>query len=195
MRRREEQDMADLLQKEVDWSNGAITRRRSKTSRSENVPTVRYKLWPWTFQLLKEQSRSGSERVLLNRDGEPLRTDEVTTAGRYRKTDAVRLAIRRLAKKTGIPFSLKMLKKTSVSLLEDDSRYSGLRQLFLDHAPRSVAERHYVGTPQKLLDEAVLWLGKELGIAEPLARREAEPKGDAATASSAELHDHQLRRT
>ena len=81
----------------------------------------------------------------------------------------MRLAIRRLAKKTEISFTLKMLKKTSVSLLEDDSKYSGLKYLFLGHSPRSIADRHYVRPPQNLFDEAIDWLGSKLGIKEPLS--------------------------
>jgi hypothetical protein len=34
---------------------------------------------------------------------------------------------------------------------------------FLGHSPRTVADRHYVVPPQELLDEAVTWLGRQLG--------------------------------
>jgi hypothetical protein len=36
--------------------------------------------------------------------------------------------------------------------------------LFLDHAPQTVAEIHYTTIPQDLLNEAIAWLGRELGV-------------------------------
>ena len=157
-------DMSDLQQTEVCWSKGIITRKRSKTSNCENVPVVSYRLWPTTFALLQQERSENSERVLLTRDGQPLRTEEINSRQRLRKTDAVRLAVRRLSRKTDIPFSIKMLKKTAATLLRNHREFQGLESLFLDHAPNTVAARHYAGIPQELLDEAVAWLGTELGI-------------------------------
>ena len=33
-----------------------------------------------------------------------------------------------------------------------------------DHAPQTVPEIHYTTVPQELLNEAIVWLGRELGI-------------------------------
>ena len=41
-----QKDIADLQVSEVDWREGRIIRKRSKTGDRENVPTVNYKLWP-----------------------------------------------------------------------------------------------------------------------------------------------------
>jgi hypothetical protein len=63
-----QEDISDLLDTEVDWRAGRITRKRSKTHDHSNVPVVNYKLWPPTFALLKEY-RSGRERVMLTASG------------------------------------------------------------------------------------------------------------------------------
>jgi hypothetical protein len=59
-----QEDVSDLLDSEVDRTEGPITRKQSMTAAHESVPTVCYKLWPLTFYLLKHY-RSGTERVLL----------------------------------------------------------------------------------------------------------------------------------
>ncbi|WP_417385402.1 tyrosine-type recombinase/integrase [Gimesia sp.] len=156
-------DMAELHPNEVDWKQGIITRKRSKTGNCENVPVVSYPLWPETFELLKQERSDDPDHVLLTREGKLLRTEDID-GGKYKKTDAVRLAIRRLSKKTEIEFTLKACKKTSASLLRGNRDYQGLQSLFLDHAPQTVAEIHYTTVPQDLLNEAIAWLGQELGI-------------------------------
>lgn len=157
-------DMAELRLDEVDWDQGIITRKRSKTREHDSVPEVSYPLWPITFNRLKKERSTDKEHVLLTRDGRPLKTETVGDNGKLQKTDAVRLAIRVLAKKTGIVFSMKSLKKTSASLLRGHKDYNNLESLFLDHAPGSVAHRFYTAVPQELLNEAIAWLGRELGI-------------------------------
>jgi integrase len=159
-----QQDIADLRQSEVDWSNGVITRKRSKTSDCANVPEVSYRLWKPCFELLQQERSADSERALLNRDGYHLKTEVINASQKLSKTDAVRLSLRRLSEKTTIPFTMKMLKKSAATLLRNNRDYRGLESLFLDHAPSSVADRHYTGVPQELLDEAIAWLGQELGI-------------------------------
>ena len=46
-------DISDLRDDQVDWTEGRIKRKRSKTENHEDVPEVDYKLWPETFSLLK----------------------------------------------------------------------------------------------------------------------------------------------
>lgn len=159
-----QQDIADLKQSEVDWSAGVITRKRSKTSDCENVPEVSYRLWSATFDLLKQERCQDPDRALLTREGNPLKNEQLNAKDKLSKSDAVRLALRRLSQKTKIPFTMKMLKKSAASLLRNNRQYRGLESLFLDHAPTSMADRHYTGAPQQLLDEAIAWLGRELCI-------------------------------
>ena len=162
-----QQLIADLLPTQVDWDVGRITRRRSKTDSSSRTftPEVSYVLWPETLRLLRqERSGPGSERVLLNEQGEPLWEERVEEDGSYKKTDNIRQAFERLKGKTKIRKPLKSLKKTSASLLRNNEKYASLESLFLGHAPRSMSDRHYTAVPQTLLDAAISWLGDEYGL-------------------------------
>jgi integrase len=160
-----QKDIADLLPTEVDWGVGRITRRRSKTGKFANVPKVSYLLWPETLRLLRqERSDPGSERVLLNEQGEPLWEERIGEDGSCKKTDNIRQAFERLKGKTKIRKPLKSLKKTSASMLRNNEKYASLESLFLGHAPRSMSDRHYTAVPQNLLDAAISWLGEEYAL-------------------------------
>ncbi len=56
-------DLSDLKPSEVDWTNGTITRKRSKEKNQENAPVVTYKLWENTFALLKTYGSQQGDRV------------------------------------------------------------------------------------------------------------------------------------
>lgn len=64
-------DITELKHTEVDWKAGIITRQRSKTDGREETPTVRWKLWPITFELLKKNRSAHPELVLLTNRGKP----------------------------------------------------------------------------------------------------------------------------
>lgn len=115
-----QQDMSDLPPDEVDWSTGIITRKRSKTNKYDSVPTVSYPLWKPTFELLKKERSSSKERVLLTSNGKTLKTERLDSSNKIQKTDAVRSSIRCLAENADIDFTLKMLKKTSDSLIRNN---------------------------------------------------------------------------
>ena len=66
-------DIAMLSQDEVDWKNGRISRKRTKTrDRSPSVPKVDYCLWKETFRLLKKNRSNHPELVLVNENASPL---------------------------------------------------------------------------------------------------------------------------
>lgn len=183
-----QKDIADLLVSEVDWKEGRIIRKRSKTSEEENVPVVNYKLWAETFRLLQQERNPKSpDRVLTNSNGSPLWVEEMTKDGKYRKMDNVKNAFDRLRKvektekpskarkkksvktkekalKATIAKPLKSLKKTSASLLRDNAKFASLEDLFLGHAPQKMSDKHYAQVPHKLLDQAIQWLGKQYGV-------------------------------
>lgn len=159
-----QKDISDLKQSEVDWKNGTITRKRSKTATHVGVPTVCYKLWKETFRLLRQERSSDLTRVLVNQDGGPLKVEALDAAGKLLKIDNVASAFSRLRRLTEINKPLKLFRKTSATLLRSAKEYSGVEVLFLGHSPRSVSDRHYAQPPQALLDEAVTWLGKQYGI-------------------------------
>ena len=156
-------DISELKPAEVDWKEGRIIRKRSKTRKQKTAPTVNYKLWPQTFDLLKKYRQKG-ERVILSITGQPLRRWEEANAGKTRNLDTVGRAWERLAVKSGIRKSAKLLRKTSASKLAEHPTYGRFSALFLGHSPKTTAEIHYQQLPQALFDEAIDWLGKQFGI-------------------------------
>ena len=198
-----QKDISDLLNDEVDWRAGIIRRKRSKTKGFENVPEVAYKLWPETFRLLQEFRRQGSSQALANENGGALVTVRLKENGRLHKVDNIHTGFFRLCSRVDIknrPF--KSLRKTSATLLRGSKEHTGLETLFLGHAPRSMSEKHYSGTPHDLLASALEWLGRELGLVaadkQPASterqptKRESRPargrtkKGAKAVAASAD---------
>ena len=106
-------DVSDLLDTEVNWTEGTITRKRSKTRDQKDVPVVCYKLWPFTFQLL-QQYRSGQERVLLTESSKPYVRAELID-GKLVKSDNIRSNFAHLQKR------LKF--QEVIEVVEEDCRY------------------------------------------------------------------------
>ena len=154
-------DISDLADTEVDWKAGRVIRQRSKTAGMEGVPTVNYLLWPLTFQLLQKY-RSGTDRVLLTDSGKPyVRTEMVK--GKMVKADGFASNFVHLKKRLDFHKSLKQLRKTAATLLDGHPVYGRFVGHFLGHSPRSIAARHYAAPSQELFDEAVRWLGQQMG--------------------------------
>ena len=163
-----QKDISDLLKREIDWENGRIVRKRSKTASAKNVPTVSYLLWPETLRLLKAHHDNGNgEYALLNSNNMPLWTEHYHENGKYRKTDNIKNAFDRLKARTSISKPLKAFKKSSASKLRDSEKYNGVEDLFLGHAPQKMSDKHYTTTPQRLLDSAICWLAAEYGLESP----------------------------
>lgn len=160
----QQKDLSDLRPSDVDWKAGTITRKRSKTAKHDGVPTVKYVLWKETLRLLRKERADSASRVLVNDEGGPLKVETLDSTGKLQKTDNIASAFARLRRKVGIPKPLKVFRKTSATLLQSSKQFSGIVSLFLGHSPRSIADRHYAQAPQALLDEALVWLGKQYGI-------------------------------
>jgi integrase len=162
-----QQDISDLLDTEVDWKAGRITRRRSKTKDNKRTPTVSYPLWPSTFDLLK-QHQSGQERVLITETDRPFVRKDQTEQGQYVKCDVLAGYFRKLRDRLrkarpGFNRTLKQLRKLGPSVLDTHSHYYRFKDLFLGHAAGSMAAKHYTAVAQEQFDEAVRWLGQRLG--------------------------------
>lgn len=158
-------DISDLAQDQVDWKAGRISRKRSKTRKSKGVPIVNYLLWRETFRLLCQERSTEGERVLVNEKGGPLKVDKLNEGDdSQKKIDNVASAYSRLKRSTKVTKPLKVFRKTSSTLIRGNKDYATLADLFLGLAPNSVADRHYAGVPQALLDEAITWLGEQYGI-------------------------------
>ena len=159
-----QKDISDLKVDEVDWKRGTVTRKRSKTQHHASVPTVTYKLWPQTFALLQQERAASGDKVLVNQDGQPLKVENLMEDGKLRKIDNISSAYNRLRREKGMTKALKLLRKTSASLLRGSQRFNGIEDLFLGHSPRSMSDRHYAQVPQKLLDRAIEWLGEQYDL-------------------------------
>ena len=162
-----QKDIADLTRQEVNFEHGWIERKRSKTKNHGNVPTIRYTLWNTTLELLRKHQSKDPVLVLVNEDGKPLKVDELRE-DKGVSIDNIATAYKRLIKRvkdsgTKIDKTLKHFRKTSSGKLED-SDFSQCSRWFLGHAPRSVADIHYLPPPQKTFDRAIKWLAKEYGI-------------------------------
>jgi integrase len=162
-----QKDISDLKPGEVQWNEGLVRRKRSKTSKGENVPEVTYKLWPMTLELLKEFRTKDNDRVLLNKNGKPLKMEGLNSDGSLKKVDSILSSFSRLCRRLKIEGrSFTCLKKTSATLLRNNATFSGIESYFLGHAPRSMSDKHYSGGPDALLAEALQWLAGELEIDE-----------------------------
>jgi integrase len=163
-----QKDISDLHVGEVDWAEGRIIRKRSKTADFDSVPEVNYLLWPETLRLLgQERAADSQDCVLLNSAGARLWFESLDERGKYQKNDNIKNAFDRLRKKVGINKPLKSLKKTSATMLRNESRFQGTYAHFLGHAPQSIADKHYTQPSQELLDQAIQWLGIEFGVVQP----------------------------
>jgi integrase len=163
-----QRDIADLHPCEVDWERGRITRKRSKTrDQSESVPTVEYPLWPITRDLLRQYGRRQGDRVLTTETGRPWVRDAIMGDGRRHRVDAIRSNYAHVARRLGFTKPMKLLRKTSSSLLETHDVYGRYAQMFLGQSPRTVADRHYVRPDQAKMDRAVGWLGEQYGFVAP----------------------------
>jgi hypothetical protein len=156
-------DVSDLAQNEVDWKLGTITRKRSKTSDHEDCPTVTYKLWAKTFDLLKQYRAKQGDLVLLTKSGQPWITQRVTN-GVFNRTDNTKSVYRHLQDFVSQPKPIKLLRKTSASLLETHPTYGRYVGYFLAHSPRTVRDKSYVVPSQDQFDAATKWLGEAYGL-------------------------------
>jgi integrase len=159
-----QRDVATLKHAEVDWEEGRVTRKRVKTAEHENVPVVSYLLWPETFRLLKEFCSDDPELVLVTGNGKPWVSQRIKPDGKVTDSDSLVTVFRYFAAKIGTTVTLKQFRKTSASLLHSCPAYRGYVPEFLGHAPRSIADRHYIHPTKEQLDEAVGWLGRQYGF-------------------------------
>lgn len=152
-------DIASIRQDEVDWDLGLITRARSKT-KARGAPVVTHKLWPETFALLKQHRAAKGPLVLLDDQGRPV-VERWMEGGKMLKRDSIDPAWRRVARKMGRSnqrLGMKHLRKTAASILATHPQYKYYSENFLGHAPKGVANTHYVKPSNAEFSEALDWL-------------------------------------
>ncbi len=155
-----QKDISDLKQSEVDWNEGRITRRRSKSqSAGKDTPVVSYKLWKNTFDLLKKLRSKDKTLVLLNNNGTPLRSEKLVD-GKLKFSDNIKNDYYRLCKSLGIPEKpMKRIRKTGASKIGE--KYPDFVQYYLAHSPRTIAQKSYHKLTPAQFDKAVTWLGRQ----------------------------------
>ncbi len=134
-----------------------LVRKRVKTMRHEEVPTVSYALWPETQQLIKECLSDDPELALTSSDGTPLYNSRFEGMG-TRKKDLLALAWKR----ANVTIPLKAFRSISATLLESHPIYGRYKGHFLGHSPKSIADKHYAAPSPELFDQAVGWLRDQI---------------------------------
>jgi hypothetical protein len=81
--------------------------------------------------------------------------------GKLVSTDNIASNYSHLKKKLNFKKPLKLLRKTSASLLDDHRDFGRYAGYFLGHAARTIRDKHYVAPSGKLFDEALAWLGEQ----------------------------------
>lgn len=158
-------DISDLSPKEVDWKEGIITRKRSKTEAHESVPVVQYKLWAQTLKLLKEHRSDDPERVLLTTGGTPWITEQAAEGSSgFKRSDKVASCFKYWGQRTGVKKPPKALRATAASKLAEHHAYKFYAQYYLGQSPRTVADKHYVKPNDKEFFEALSWLESALNL-------------------------------
>jgi integrase len=153
-------DISDLKPSEVDLVRGVITRRRSK--RRRQGLRVTYKLWPETMELLRTYGSFDGDLVLTSEHGNRLVSYQVPK-GEFQRYDLIGHAYNIVRKRAGIAKPIKVFRKTSANILDQHRVYRSFCPYFLAHAPRTVTEISYLGTPpEELFFEAIDWLREEL---------------------------------
>jgi integrase len=159
-------DVANLRQDEVDWENGRINRKRTKTKSKKAVPVVNYPLWSETRSLLERFRQPTGDLVLRTHSGKAWVRDEIDPVGKRHKTDQIRTNYGHLRRKLNSKLSLSKLRKVGASLLADEREYAVFAQRFLGHAPTTMAEKRYIGNHagQDSFDKAVDWIRSKIAL-------------------------------
>jgi integrase len=155
------QDISDLQQSQVDWTLGTITRKRSKTAIHEDVPVVCYKLWPETFDLLKNY-RSDVDSVLVTKTGKPWIQSAYDGGEDYKHSDSIGSCFKNVCAKTGLSLTPKNLRTVASNHLGTHPQYKFYAQYFLGQSPKTVADKHYVKPNDAEFFKALDWLRPEL---------------------------------
>jgi integrase len=188
-------DIASLSQDDVEWTNGIVTRIRSKTRKHKNTPTVSYRLWTPTLALLREFN-SGGNPVLQTKTGGVWAGSEVID-GVFHKTNQLSHAFARLVNACGIKgLSHYNLRKTSATLLETHETYGRLVPHFLGHAPQSMASKHYAAPSPELFDKAIAWPCQSRLGREPFSRAKVSQlssRGIAVVRRNADIRSTKTR--
>jgi integrase len=148
-------DVAGLTKDMVDLDKGTLTRRRVKTGKVSNVPTVTYRLWAETIEALRACESSHPTLWFVADNGNALWT--ITTTGRV---DTLGNAWRH----QGYPIPLKAFRSISATALEQHDTHCRFSAHFLGHSVKTMKEKHYapLSAAQDSFDSALMWLRERI---------------------------------
>lgn len=138
--------------------DGYLTRRRVKTGDRLNVPTVSYKLWPETLELLYKHKSNHPTLWLVSQDGTPLYSTRME-GGKVKAKDLVSLKWKRYGK---CPIPIAKFRNIASTLLGSHELYRQDGELFLGQTPKTVKTIHYEAPSQEVFDKATAWLHDKL---------------------------------
>lgn len=134
-------DLGQLAWEMIDMKGGTLTRKRVKTEDQATVPTVTYKLFPNTLTLLKELENNKG-LVFQTKDGRSLYSTYFDEQGNAKKKDLISLYWKR-TKNPKPTISLSRYRSIGASTLKKDEIFRQYVDLFLGHAPKTLADKNY----------------------------------------------------
>ncbi len=137
-------DIGKLEPRQIDLAAKTLTRKRVKTASWKDVPTVTYRLWDETAELLRRQMTAGGQYALLDARGQPLYLDSKEGAGAAKLYDKIKSSWRDHFGRDGAKkYTIKDFRFISADIIKDDPQYRAYREAWLGHSPKTVAERNY----------------------------------------------------
>lgn len=153
-------DIGQTSWEQIDQDHWVLTRRRVKTGDNESTPTVRYRLWRETIQLLK---KVGSRKGLIfqTNNGKPMYCCWYEN-GKMKKKDLLSSYWQRLNPKPAI--SLGKFKSVAATELKKKAVLRSYVDYFLGHAASKLSDIHYSAEIDEPFFEALAFIRRELKI-------------------------------
>jgi hypothetical protein len=140
------------------WESGLVELPRNIDSREFGFKVGAKAIETWTAEAFRTalDAATGSGKCWKRKeliDGKLVKSDNINSCYAHLKKK-----LKRFKK------PLKWLQRMGATLHDSRSEYSRFSEMFLGHSPRGIKDRHYSAPDQNSFDEAVTWLGRELGL-------------------------------
>lgn len=136
-------DIGKLTADQIDFSARTLTRKRVKTVKHKQVPTVTYWLWDETIQLLRQEMTEDASFLLLDAKGEPLYIDKKDGPGGASLYDKIKSSWRDYFGRDGSKkYTLKDFRFISSDLIKDGP-HRLYQEVWLGHSPKTPAGKNY----------------------------------------------------
>jgi integrase len=138
-------DIGKLELRQIDLTAKTLTRKRLKTEAWDGVPTVTYRLWDETLQLLQKLMAKEGKLALLDAKSEPLYIEEKDGPdGKASLYDKIKSSWRDyFGRDEAKKYTIKDFRFISADIIKDSPQYRVYRSVWLGHSPKTVAEKSY----------------------------------------------------